>query len=269
MKHNSPELIKSLIGEAQSTKFDKNIFEKTGVFVIRNGLPKELINEWREEWDRFYKENLAKSRNVNVNNPVDLKETLPDKLATIYKNEILLNFVQEVFGENIALYNRRFVIKDKFSPGEVFLHQDFCYHLGMPFKASFFVALSYAGKKNGGMTFYPGTHKYGYLGDAGAINPDSFKETWQEFTPELEPGDFAIMNSLLWHTSGPNEAGIDRILADIIYQPANDPSSKELLRGEWQTDIFINREINAKEFFKWSRVSKIIDLSEKIKNNVS
>ena len=175
--------------------------------------------------------------------------------------------MQEVFGENIALYNHRFVIKDKFSPGEVFLHQDFCYHLGMPFKASFFLALSYAGKKNGGMTFFPGTHKYGYLGDAGAINPQAFKETWPEYTPELEPGDFAIMNSLVWHTSGPNEAGIDRILADIIYQPANDPSSKELLRGEWQTDIFFNREINAKEFFKSSRVTKIIDLTEQMKNS--
>jgi hypothetical protein len=269
MKHNSPELVKSLLDKADGTKFDKDIFDKTGVFVIRKAIPRELVNEWREEWDRFYNESLASGRNVNTNNPVDLKEELPEKLTYIYRNEILLDFVQQVFGENIALYNHRFVIKDKFSPGEVFLHQDFCYHLGMPFKASFFLALSFAGRKNGGLTFYPGTHKYGYLGDAGAINPESFKEEWPEFTPDLEPGDFAIMNSLVWHTSRPNEAGIDRILADIIYQPASDPSGKELLRGEWQTDIFINREINAKDFFKWSRVSKIIDLNEKLKSSVS
>lgn len=269
MEHNSPQYINSILQQADSSKFDKDVFEKTGVFVIRQGLPKDLIDEWREEWDRFYKETLANGRNVNKSNPVDLKEALPPKLASIYRNEILLDFVEQVFGENIALYNHRFVIKDKFSAGEIFLHQDFCYHLGMPFKASFFLALSYAGKKNGGMTFYPGTHKYGYLGDAGAINPESFKESWPEYTPELEPGDFAIMNSLLWHTSGPNEAGIDRILADIIYQPANDPSSKELLRGAWQTDIFLDREKNGKEFFKWCRVSKIVELSEQAKNNAS
>ena len=137
----------------------------------------------------------------------------------------------------------------------------------MPVKASFFVPLSYAGKKNGGLTFYPGTHKYGYLGDAGEIDSDAFPEKWPQFTPELEPGDIAIMNSLLWHKSGINEAGIDRIVADIIYQPANDPSSKELLRGEWQTDFFINREINPKSFFKSSRVTKIIALNEKLKTN--
>lgn len=269
MKHNSPELINSLIDKVEAKEFDKDVFEKTGVFVVRDALPKELVSQWREEWDKFYDEKLASGRSINVNNPVDLKEELPPTLAKIYKNEILLDYVQKVFGENVALYNHRFVIKDKFSPGEVFLHQDFCYHLGMPAKASFFVPLSYAGKKNGGLTYYLGTHKYGFLGDAGEINPDQFKEKWPQYTPELQPGDFAIMNSLVWHTSGINEVGIDRIVADIIYQPASDPSGKELLRGTWQTDFFINREVNAKSFFKWSRVSKIIDLSEKLKSNTS
>ncbi len=267
MKNNNPESIKDLFSKMEGTEFNKEIFDRTGLFIVRNVLPAATVGEWRGEWDLFYEKELSKGRNVNTSNPVDLKEALPEKLAVIYKNETLLDFVQQVFGKDIALYNHRFVIKDKFSPGEIFLHHDFCYHLGMPAKASFFVALSYVGKKNGGMTFYPGTHAYGYLGDAGAVNPEAFKEKWHEYTPEMQPGDFAIMNSLLWHTSGPNEAGIDRILADIIYQPANDPSSKELLRGEWQTDVFIDRSMNSKDFFKWSRVSKMIDMGEKLKNN--
>jgi len=162
------------------------------------------------------------------------------------------------------LYNHRFVIKDKYSPGEIFLHHDYCYHLGLPNKTSFFVPLSYAGKKNGALSYYLGTHKYGYLGDAGEINPDSFNEKWPEVTPELQPGDFAIMNSLLWHKSGVNEAGIDRIVADIIYQPANDPSGKELLRGEWKTDIFITNE-NKLKYFKTSRVIKLMEMGDKLK----
>lgn len=268
MEHNSPALVASLIDKTEGTEFNKEVFEKTGVFVVRNALPKDLVQQWREEWDKFYNEKLVNGRNVNLSNPVDLKEELPPTLAKIYKNDILLDFVQQVFGEDVALYNHRFVIKDKFSPGEVFLHQDFCYHLGMPTKASFFVPLSYAGKKNGGLTYYLGTHRYGFLGDAGEINPSRFKEQWPQYTPELQPGDFAIMNSLIWHTSGINEAGIDRIVADIIYQPANDPTGKELLRGQWQTDFFIDRSLNPKDFFKWSRVSKIVDLNEKLKNSV-
>jgi hypothetical protein len=264
MAHNNPELVSSLISKLDSTTFNKDIFDKTGLFVIRNAIPQHLIKEWKNEWDDFYNKNLSGGRNVNINNPVDLKEPLPEKLATIYKNDILLDFAEQVFGENVGLLNHRFVIKDKFSPGEIFLHHDFCYHIGLPNKASFFVPLSYAGKKNGGLTFYLGTHKYGYLGDAGEINPDEFSEVWPQVTPELEPGDFIIMNSLLWHKSGINEAGIDRIVADIIYQPANDPSSKELLRGSWQTDIFIKHE-NRLKYFKSSRVSKIMELNEKLK----
>jgi hypothetical protein len=262
MQHNSPELISTLLDKMESSKFDSDIFEKTGVFVIRGGLPQNLIQEWKEEWDKFYESSLSNGRDVNVHNPVDLKESLPPKLANLYKNETLLNFVEDVFGKNIALFNNRFVIKDKFSPGPVFLHHDFGYHIGLPVKASFFVPLTYAGAKNGGLTFYPGTHKYGYLGDVGEIAMDGFNETWPKYTPELMPGDFAIMNSLVWHESGPNEIGLDRITADIIYQPANDPSSRELLRGEWQTDIFFKRTGNYADFFKRSRITKIIELTK-------
>jgi|SRR5450755_4056170 Phytanoyl-CoA dioxygenase (PhyH) len=266
MAHNSPELVENLIEKMDSNKFDKSVFDKTGLFIIRKAIPGDLINEWKAEWDIFYKDKLANGRNVNINNPVDLKEQLPEKLANIYKNDILLDFAQQVFGKDVALLNHRFVIKDKFSPGEIFLHHDFCYHIGNPNKASFFVPLSYSGKKNGGLTFYLGTHKYGYLGDAGEIDPDQFNEVWPQVTPELQPGDFAIMNSLLWHKSGINELGIDRIVADIIYQPADDPSGKELVRGEWQTDVFIQHG-NLSNYFKTSRVKKIRDLNEMIKES--
>jgi hypothetical protein len=266
MAYNSPALMESLIPKIEGAKFDKSVFDQTGLFIMRNALPKNLIQEWKSDWDEFYEKNLANGRNVNVNNPVDLKEPLPDKLANIYKNEILLNVAEEVFGKDVALLNHRFVIKDKFSPGEIFLHHDFCYHVGLPNKASFFVPLSYSGKKNGGLTFYLGTHKYGYLGDAGEIDPDQFSDVWPQVTPELEPGDFMIMNSLLWHKSGINEIGLDRIVADIIYQPANDPSGKELVRGEWKTDVFIKHS-DLLKFFKTSRVKKIIALNEKNKAN--
>ncbi len=262
-----PEKVLELLFKADSENFDKKVFDATGIFVVRNVIPENIMLEWQAEWSSFYESNLSGGRNVNKNNPVDLKEQLPEKLSTLYKHESVLNLAEQVFGENVALYNSRFVIKDKYSPGEVFLHQDFCYHLGWPNKASFFVALSYAGKKNGGLTFYAGSHQYGFLGDAGEVNPGSFAEKWPEFTPEMNPGDVAIMNSMIWHTSGKNEAGIDRIVADIILQPADDPSGKEILRGKWQTDFFINRENNPVGFFKWSRVTKIAKLEKMLNEN--
>jgi len=265
MAHNSPEHVAKYLDRIDSDTFDKEAFEAAGIFILRNAIPKELMNDWVNEWNMFYDTRLKNGRDVNMANPVALKEPLPEKLNNIYKNSIVLDHVERVFGPHIGIYHNRFVIKDKYSPGEVFLHHDYCYHAGFPVKASFFIPITYSGKKNGGLTFYAGTHKYGSLGDAGEIDPAQFKEVWPEVTPELNPGDIAIMNSLVWHKSGINENGEDRIVADIIYQPANDPSCIELVRGDWQTDIFFNRDVDVKTYFKRSRVTKIVDLTNQLK----
>lgn len=236
--------------------FNKSVYDETGVFIIRNAIPKDVIKEWQDEWNDFYNLNLSEGRDVHKANPVALKEKLPDKLSNMYKNETLISFAKQVHGDNLALYNHRFVIKDKFSLDKVFLHQDSCYHLGNLNKCSFFVPLSYAGLSNGSLSFYLGSHKCGYLGDAGEINPESFPIKFKKVSPEVFPGDFIIMNSHTWHESGPNEAKIDRILADIHYQPSDDPTGKELLSGEWKTNFWYSMEDPTKYFIN-SRILKL------------
>src|SRR5581483_11638430 len=172
----------------------------------------------------------------------------------IHEHPALLDIIELAFGPDIALYNQRFVVKDEHSRTPVFAHQDYCYHVGWPNKASAFVALSPMTPENGGMVFYPGTHHFGYLGDAGEINIDILEPGWPELAPSLDPGDVAIMNSCTWHRSGPHVSGPDRVLADIIYQPADDPSGVALLRGQWQTEIFMNgASLGGRKLFVRSR----------------
>jgi hypothetical protein len=279
MKQHGPALVATLIDKIDSTKFDKEVFDQTGVFIIRNALPKGVVEQWKEEWDAFYRKLPASGGNGPFGSP--LTEPLPDKLANMYKNETLLDFAEQVFGENVAMFNHRFIVKDRLRPARpptqasvdssnvtshvaTFLHHDYCYHIGNTNKASFFVPLTHAGKKNGGVTYFLGTHKYGYLGDLGEIDPDQFQEIWPQVTPELEPGDFSIMHSLLWHKSGVNEGDADRVVVDTIYQPADDPSGKELVRGQWQTEVFIQHS-KRYDYFKTSRVKTIRELKEKVK----
>jgi hypothetical protein len=224
---------------------------------MRNAIPRDVVEDWQAEWASFYDTQLRAGRNVNRANPVSLNEQLPEKLATMYREPALVDTMKKIFGEHVAVYNHRFVIKDQFSRGKVFLHQDSCYHAGHHNKCSMFVPLSVANRANGGLTFHLGSHRLGVLGDAGEINRDSFDFQWPTVTPELAPGDFVVMNSLLWHESGPNESGVDRILADTIVQPADDPTGKDLMCGEWQTDIFINAQ-NFIQYFVNSRVLRLI-----------
>jgi ectoine hydroxylase-related dioxygenase (phytanoyl-CoA dioxygenase family) len=247
----------TLLDRLSADTFDPAIFKQTGVFIVRGAIPAAVVQEWQQEWGNFYESRLRDGRDVNRSNPVALNEQLPDRLKHMYREPVFANTLKPLFGEHIALYNHRFVIKDKYSPNSVFLHQDSCYHLGSLNKCSVFTPLSHVDKDNGGMVFHVGSHRLGFLGDAGEINPASFKFKWPKLAPDLNPGDFVIMNSALWHESGPNVSGIDRILADTIMQPADDPTGEELICGDWQTDIFYSH-VNCAQYFANSRVLKII-----------
>ncbi|GGY96278.1 phytanoyl-CoA dioxygenase family protein [Pseudoduganella plicata] len=249
--------VNAALPAASGGTFDPHVFAETGFFIMRGAIPPVVVQAWQAAWQAFYAEQLSQGRDVNRANPVSLTESLPEPLSTMYREPVFLDTVRQIFGNDIALYNHRFVIKDAFSPGKVFLHQDSCYHLGKLNKCSVFVPLSVANEENGGMSFYAGSHKMGYLGDAGEINPDSFDIQWPKVTPELQPGDFIVMNSSLWHESGPNRNGEHRILADMILQPADDPTGKELLSGSWQTDFFYS-PVNCIRYFTSSRVLKIM-----------
>lgn len=256
--------IVELMPQLDSKVFSRDVFAKTGIFVVRQVIPTETLREWQTAWKGFTGElQAAGGRSVNRFNPVSVDEAPPPILADMHKHPALLDVIEQAFGPDIALYNQRFVIKDASSRTPVFLHQDFCYHKGWPSKLSAFVALSPMNPDNGGMVFYPGTHQFGYLGDAGQINPDILEADWPTLAPSLEPGDVAFMNSCTWHSSGPHVSGPDRVLADIIYQPADDPSGVALLRGQWQTDIFLSK-LNSKDIFTRSRSSTMGELQRKV-----
>lgn len=260
-----PDKLRALLPKLDSEVFSKEVFDLTGIFIIRKAIPADTMRLWQAEWEKFYNSELSAGRNVNKFNPVSLNETLPPMLAAIHQDPALLDVIEQAFGPDIGLYNQRFVIKDKHSRGSIFLHQDYCYHLGWPTKASAFVALSPASPENGGLVFYLGTHQFGYLGDAGEINPEILDPDWPTVAPSLVPGDVALMNSLTWHRSGPHVSGPDRIVADIIYQPANDPSSVALLRGQWRTEIFLNSKHPKRDkLFTRSRTSKLAEMGNRL-----
>ena len=263
MKRIGAEKIRELLPKLDSETFQPDVFDQTGIFIVRRAISSDEMDGWRSAWSSFESSELSRGRKVNRFNPVAVDEPLPPVLAAIHLHPSLLDIVEKAFGPDIGLYNQRFVVKDRHSRGPVFLHHDTPYHLGFPVKASAFVPLSQVTPQNGGMIFYPGTHQFGYLGDAGEIDPSILDSAWPEISPSLEPGDVALMHSSTWHRSGPHVSGPDRVMADIIYQPASDPSSVALLRGEWGTEVFLTSRSNTK-LFKRSRTSMLKELQEQL-----
>lgn len=262
MKKIGANQLTDLLPALDALTFSAEVFRKTGVFVIRQAIKSEHLKIWIQTWNKFYCTELSGGRRVNRFNPVSVDDEYPLILADIHKSEELLDIVEQVFGPDIALYNQRFVIKDSYRKSEVFVHNDSPYHFGWPNKASAFVALSSIDRSNGKMFFYPGTHQFGYLSDAGELDPTILGENWPVISPDLTPGDVVLMDSSLWHGSHPFDDGVNRIFADIIYQPADDPSGISLLRGQWQTEIFMVHDKS--KVFKRSRASRIAELQEKL-----
>jgi DNA topoisomerase-1 len=61
--------------------FNKEIYDKNGIFIVRNIISQNIIKEWQNEWKLFYEDKLTKGREIHQANPVSLKEQLPEKLA--------------------------------------------------------------------------------------------------------------------------------------------------------------------------------------------
>jgi hypothetical protein len=226
----------------KSTSFNKEIYNKSGIFIIENFIDKNKIKELQNIWLSYY-DSLIKNggREIDKSNPVNFKNKLPTEMLNFWKSDYIKNLGNIIYGDNVSLYHTRILIKDRQSDSKVFLHQDYCYHLGFPNKSNLFIPLFDYDENHGTLSFYPGTHQYGFLGDAGEIDKSKFHQ-WEKITPSIKAGDIVIMDSCLWHESGKNNSDIDRVMFDIIIQPSDDPSGAQLICGEWETDFWVGRK---------------------------
>jgi len=248
--------VKASIPLMDGPTIDLDSFRTTGIAIVRQALSAKEVETWRALWDDHRRNSRDNTKVIeNENNPVERKQ-VPEELFELRKHSRLLDLLEPVFGKNIGLYQKRFVMKDENASHPVMLHQDSGYHVGTFEKASMFLALNPVNETNGGMFFYPGSHQFGYLGDAGGINADILPSNWPVVTPTLEPGDFVLMKSLTWHGSGPYISGDERVMTDFIYQNASDPSTREVVRGDsgWQGSFLTERR---SEIFTACRSSKL------------
>lgn len=254
--------IRPLIPKADNEAFDPDIYRETGFFIVRNVVPPSHIESWQDEWQRFYERTLDGKRQVNPFNPVQVNEKAPKSLANIHANPAILDVLEKLYPD-LALFMQRFVIKDSSSRTPVFPHGDFAYDYGWPEKTTVFIPLSPSNKKNGGISFYPGTHFFGYMGDAGEVNTKLLRPDWPLICPELNPGDIALCHTCTWHCSPAYESGPDRILVQATYQPSSDPSSTALLRGDWRVRYRLS-DVPRDQFFTRCRSSRMRELQAQV-----
>lgn len=242
-------LIKKQTYVGASINFD--VLNELGFFIVRGVLPIQMVAKYKTEYDNY---KISKEFDRTPFHLTEVKVNLEHPMAEIIREPSFIKIVQEFFGGNVGLFNIRIVKKDLTDVKPVFLHQDVGYQHGSFSRYSIFIPLTDCNRSNGGLSFIPGTHKFGYLGDAGELNDVAPAELIRP-TPAVSPGDLIVMNSALWHMSGANETQAERVYYDIHINHAEDTATKYKICGVRESEWALNYDQNF--LFKTSRTQRL------------
>ncbi|HWK61606.1 MAG TPA: phytanoyl-CoA dioxygenase family protein [Eoetvoesiella sp.] len=234
-----------------SEEINEEILDELGFFVLRNFFSEQLVGKYKKYYDDY---KVSPEFDRTPYHLTEVKFSLENPLAgMLFENEFK-ELVARFFDGNVGLYNIRIVKKDHDDKSPVFLHQDIGYQYGSFNRYSVFIPLTECNNDNGGLIFIPGSHKFGYLGDVGEIN-DILPKDLARAAPKIFPSDLVVMNSCLWHMSGQNHTGKERVYYDIHINHAADPASKLVILGEANREYELNYD---RDFvFKSSRTQRL------------
>ena len=237
---------------------DHNALKFSGIFILRNALSKQLI----EKYTQAYFEGIAGSALRRTPFHLTQVEVAADHFLTkIVDEPEFVSIAATFFNGNVGNDFIRIVKKDDRDTMPVFLHQDTCYQIGGFERYSLFIALTDCNQENGGLSAYPGTHNFGYLGDAGEI-ADLLPAGYPVVRTDLEAGDIFIMHSATWHESSENLSRSNRVYLEVHLQSADEPTTKRVICGKRQSKWKF--ELTGDEIFTTCRKSKLNNLYAQI-----
>jgi hypothetical protein len=248
----------------QSEIINFNVLSKLGLFVCRKAIRQEII----EKYLHLYLYGLN-SGNLHKDkfHLTEVKIPKENELRGIIKELDFINLVSLFFDGNVGSDVIRVVKKDADNSEPVFLHQDSCYQVGSLDRYSIFIALTECSDYNGGLILYPGTHNFGYLGDAGTIRSDILPTGYPYIQPALSTGDVLIMNSSIWHESSKYLNGNSRVYLEVHIQSIDEANTDIEICGVRKSQYRINLNGVSNNFedqiFKSSRTQKLRELSRK------
>lgn len=193
-------------------------------------------------------------------------------------NKTMLNFVEDIIGKNILLYNATFIIKEPKSKTHVSWHQDLTYwgFSNNEKQVSAWIALSDTNDHSGCMKMIPGSHKKGIFEHQSTNDSNNVLSRGQTVTNvdidksiscPLYPGEASFHHGLTLHASQPNNSNDRRIGLNLQFittdmkQLKSNNDSALLVRGE---DIYKNfkTDIIAKNDFDDDGYKRLLERNE-------
>ena len=199
-------------------------------------------------------------------------------------NKILLDFVEDLIGQNILLYNATFIIKEAMTKTHVSWHQDLTYwgFDDNEKQVSAWIALSNADETSGCMQMIPGSHKKGFFDHKSTNDKNNVLSRGQTVNNvdidkavlcPLQPGEASFHHGLTLHASKPNNSKDRRIGLNFQYitpdlkQLKSKDDSALCVRGEDNYNYY-KKDVIAKENFDIKGHQRLIERTEHYKKTI-
>ena len=236
------------------------ILNEFGVCIVRDLFDSKFVKGLYEEYERLLKAEVIQKDNFHR---TQVKISEEQRFTEVFRSDIFSDLSKKIFPQGAALDFMRIVKKDLSNPDPVFLHSDAVYNIGWFDAYSFFIPLTRCDKDNGGLSFYPGTHNFGHLGDAGGIAP-ILPADYPKLCPTVFPGDVIIMHAGTWHESGLFSSAEPRVYLEFAIRSSMDPAAKSIIHGTDEREWVL--KISVDDLFSDSREQRIRKLFTKKTN---
>lgn len=222
-------------------------FERDGYLPAIPVLSAEEVRYFRgcyEGFERKYPEHVKKLKSKS--------QLLCPWVVELAAHRKVLDVFEDLIGPDILCWSMAWRVKEP--DGKTFAgwHQDSVYLPVKPILVFGTLALSECGKEAGCLRVIPGSHKWTPLPHEDSEDPSSILARGQYISAEfdksnavdlvLKPGEMALINNAIVHSSGPNRSKDRRmmVLVEMVPTHASHQAFRDsamLVRG---TDVFRN-----------------------------
>ena len=239
----------------------KKKYNQNGFVVLRKIIEKKNIKEINKNLNNFIK-------NYKPKNPIFLNHTKNNKVNSIHdmdkwiwtkklkKKKIIKKIVETLINERFKSFGSELFAK----PAKVGLsspaHQDnFYWSINNKKGITIWFALNSSSKKNGGVYYFKGSHKFGLYNHKPSNAPGSSQtisnlknlKKFKKIYPNLNPGDCLIHNVMVVHGSNRNNSSMPRRGLTIRYIPKKSKiikSQKKIYKESLKIQLINRKQSN-------------------------
>ena len=224
--------------EKEKTDYDengyciiKNYFNADELLVIENDLSKYIENEVPK----------LEGRDVNyidgvLNSVHDLCKT-DNGLSKLAKRNDIVKLAEIFLDAKPELRVMELFAKPPRKGLQSPIHQDnFYWCVDGSNALTFWIALDESSSSNGGLEYYPKTHKLGLVDHVNSYAPGSsqmvekkYLENMKAIIPHIYPGDILVHHSLTFHGSADNKSDKSRRGLTMQFKDASAPYDEKML----------------------------------------